>query len=226
MSNRLLILGIVFAGSAATLLAAESPKPSKTVETETVRLLLSKNYRTQEKAKKQIFEERKKMTSELTAIIADPENHAYRRESVRKAMSCLGELRAVEGIEVLVTYIGFPSVHHPDAGEYPGPPGGGRNKPPLKGSPGESKWLAWKFPAIPALINIGEPCIDAVIGKLSTTDNILEHRLCTAVLKELEQHPSVREKLERAIKEGKARKPEVLRKALKMLGEEAVSGEK
>lgn len=217
MSNRLLILGIVFAGSAATLLAAESTRPMKTVRDKTVRMLLS-DFKTQEKAKKQILEERKKTISELTAIVADPENHVYRSESVRKAMSCLGELRALEGIEVLVTYIGFPWVHHPDAGEYPGPAVGGRNSP---GHPIERL-----LPAIPALINIGEPCIDAVIRKLCTTDNVLEHKACVAVLKNLEQHPSVREKLERAIKQGKARKPEVLRKALKMLGEEAISGEK
>ena len=225
MSNRLLILGIVLGGSAVPLFATEGPKPSKTVGTKTVRLLLSKDYKTRQQAKQQILQERKNMTSELSAIVADPENHVYRPESVRNAMLCLGQLRALEGIEVLVTYIGFPWVHHPDAGEYPGPRGGGKNKPPLKGSPEASKWLKQQCPAVPALINIGEPCIDAVIGKLSTTENF-EHRLCTLVLKELQQHPSVREKLQQAIQKALPPERAALQKALKALDEQPVSQEK
>ena len=226
MSSRLLIVGVILSGSALTLLATEPPRPMKTGRLKSVRMLLSKNYRTQQQAKQQILAERKAMTSELSAIVADPENHVYRAESVRKAMELLGELRALEGIEVLVTYIGFPWVHHPDAGEYPGPPTGGKNKPPLKGSPGASKWRAEQFPAIGALINIGEPCIDAVITKLSTTDNVLEHRVCTAVLKNLQQHPSVREKLQQAIPKVLPRKRAALQKALKALDEQPVSNEK
>ena len=166
------------------------------------------------------------MTSELSKIVADPENHVYRSESVRKAMSCLGELRALEGIDVLVTYIGFPWVHHPDAGEYPGRRVGGKNKPPLKGSPQASKWLKQQLPAIPALINIGEPCIDAVILKLCNTDSILEHKACTAVLKELQQHSSIRQKLQEAIPRVLPRRRFALRKALKALDEQPVSSKK
>lgn len=225
MSSRLLIVGVILSGSALTLLATEPPRPMKTGRLKSVRMLLSKNYRTQQQAKQQILAERKKMTSELSAIVADPENHVYRPESVRKAMELLGELRALEGIEVLVTYIGFPHVHHPDAGEYPDT-GGGKNKPVLKGSPGEAKWLAEQFPAIGALINIGEPCIDAVISKLSTTDHPLEQTACTAVLKHLQQHPSVREKLRQAIPKVLPRKRAALEKALKALDEQPVSNEK
>jgi len=213
---------MLLGGSAVTLLATEGPKPSKTVGMKTVRLLLSKNYRTRQKATQQIYEERKTMTSELSAIVADPENHVHRPESVRDAMRCLGQLRALEGIEVLVTYIGFPHVHHPDAGEYPRLTGG-QNRPEFR-APIER--LARRLPAIGALISIGEPCIDAVITKLSTTDNILEHKACTVVLKKLQQHPSVREKLQQAIPKVLPRKRFALERALKALDEQPVSNEK
>ena len=55
------------------------------------------------------------------------------------------------------------------------------------------------MPAIGALDLIGEPCIDAVIGKLCNTDCTLEHEACTAVLWKLRDHPAVREKLQQAL---------------------------
>lgn len=233
MANRLVILGIVLAGSALTLFATARSQPGATGGIKTHRPLPSKNSKTGRRTHEQIFKaytrllkERKKMTAELSAIIADPENHVHRRESVRQAMYSLGGLRAVEGIDVLVTYIGFPWLHHPDAGEYPGPARSGRNKPPLKGSPEEPRWIAQQFPAINALVAIGEPCIGAVITKLSKTDNVAEHELCTAVLKKLQRHASVRKKLKQAIPKVPPRKSAALQKALKALDEKPVSNDK
>lgn len=163
------------------------------------------------------FKGRKQIISELSRIVADPENHVFRPEAVREAIQLLGELRSLEGIDVLVEYIGFPKVRHPDAGEYEGPtPRGG--KPVPKGTPGAAERRAKQFPAVPALINIGPPCIDAVIAKFANTDSMIEHELLTDVLKGIDDD-SIKKKLDEAIPKALPPRRDALRKALAALEE-------
>jgi len=164
------------------------------------------------------------MAADLSKIVAAPKNHVVRSYSVRKAMELLGELRAREGIDVLVTYIGFPTVQHPDAGEYPPKGASGKNMPPPKGSPQVTKWLMQRHPAVPALISIGEPCTDAVIHKLCNTDRRFEQSLCILVLKKLQRPASIREKLQLAMPKVLPRRLGALGRALKALNEKPVTG--
>jgi hypothetical protein len=207
----LAMLGTVSGVAALTIFAGDNPMPSNVVDQtrkEAVRLLLSESLDEPERGKQLILEERRELISQLSAIVSDPQNHVRHSYSVEQAMSVLGELRAPEATKVLVTYIGFPHVPHPEAGEYPGPPFSGGQL---------NKTIEQLLPAVPALIKIGEPCVDEVIKKLSTTDNLLEIKACQTVLKKLNQPPSVRARLERAIEGAAPRKREQLKKTLEML---------
>lgn len=202
--KELVLLGMVSAGQPQPILAGDDAVPI-----EAVQLLLSDDVAKRNQGYKQIFEERAKLISQLTVLISDPDNHVHRPASVETAMWILARLRAPEGVNVLVTYIGFPDVHHPQADEYPGIVTGGMF----------NKTTRQRLPAIGALIHIGEPCVDEVVKKLWTTDGGLEADACVEVLKELSQRPSVRAKLQSAIQRSAPRKRESLRKLLKMLGE-------
>lgn len=194
-----------------------STKPGNAKVTQAVQLLLAENPIVQQEAQEQILKERQNLVAQLSAIISDPDNHVHRRAAITKAMAILGESRARGAVKVLVTYIGFPYVKHPEAGEYPGPPvsGGVFNKT-----------IEQLLPAVPALISIGEPCVDEVIKKLETTDGGYEAKACEAILKKLSQGPSVRSKLERALERNKTPKRIHLEKALKRLDEEVEATKK
>jgi len=205
------LLGTVSGVAALMIFAGDNPMPSNVVQRtphEAVRMLVSDSLDEPERGKQLILEERRELISQLSAIISDPQNHVRRGNAVEKAMFLLGEFRAPEAIKVLVTYIGFPYVNHPGGGQYPGP---------LETTGTISKPIEELLPAIPALIKMGEPCIDEVIKKLSTADHVLEIKACQTVLKKVNEPPSVRTKLERAIEGAAPRKREQLRKTLEML---------
>jgi len=199
-----MILGILCAAW-RPVLAGEKAMPI-----EAVQMLLSDDVASRNQGYKQIFEERAKLISQLTALISDPENHVRRPASVQTAMWILARLRAPEGVNVLVTYIGFPLVRHPEAPEHPRLVTGGMF----------NKTIGQLLPAVPALIRIGEPCVEQVVNKLATADSVLEIKACQTVLKELSCRRSVRAKLEKAIKGAHPRKRAQLEKALKMLAEQ------
>jgi hypothetical protein len=209
----LAMLGTVSGLVALTIFAGDNPMPSSIVQrtaNQAVGMLASDTLEEPERGKQLILQERTELISQLSAIISDSQNHVRRPDAVEKAMSLLGEFRAPEASKVLVTYIGFPCVKHPEAGEYPRASGSRE----LRSAVGAIERL---LPAVPALMKIGEPCIDEVIKKLSTADHVLEIKACQTVLKNLNEPPSVRAKLERAIEGAAPRKREQLKKTLEML---------
>ncbi len=190
--------------------------PAKPVQA--VQLLLAEDPQVQQEAQERILEEQQNLIAQLSAIISDPDNHAHRSNAVAKAMAILGESRDPGSVKVLVTYIGFPYVKHPEAGEYPGP---------FVSMGVFNKTIEQLLPAVPALISIGEPCVDEVIKKLEATDSLIyEAAACEAVLKKLSQRPSVRSKLELALEHNKTPKRRNLEHALKSLDEKVVPTEK
>lgn len=207
----LAILAGVTGMAVLTNFAGESPMPSNVVQrtpNEAIEMLASGNSNEAQQAKEVILEERRELISELSAIISDPQNRVQRRDAVEKAMSLLGELRAPEGVKVLVAHIGFPRERDPETGELA-----------IEVIHGGmfAKTIDELLPAVGALIDIGEPCIDEVIKKLSTTDDLLEIKACQTVLQKLNQPPSVRARLERAIGGAAPRKQDQLKKTLQML---------
>ncbi len=203
MIEGIVLLAIVCGMATQTLFAEDNRLPIKSVQ-----MLLSDDPAEQERGEAQIVNERANIISQLTNIIPDPKNHLYRKPSVCKAMSILGELRATEGTKVLADNIAFPRLIHPEAEEEGGLDFDG-------GMANDSIESLSLLPAVKALINIGEPCIDDVIRKLSTADYPLEIKACKIVLGELDRPLAVREGLEKALEGDAQQNREQL---LKMLG--------
>jgi ATP-dependent helicase YprA (DUF1998 family) len=97
-------------------------------------------------------------------------------------METLGMLRAVEGIDVLTEHIAFPM--HPETWDVTARRTSGYA---TKVAPGYEHRLAERFPAVRALIEIGEPCIPQVIAKLGETDLAVVGHLTVALDISLEQ---------------------------------------
>jgi len=135
----------------------------------------------------QIKSDRKELIKSLSELVADRNNHAAHYLRVEKAMDLLGDLRAAEAADVLVENIGFPEVMPGDAPVHLGLlTGFGRMT------------LRERLPAIRALIQIGEPCVDRVIAKMLATPNVTEYEACVIVLKSMEATTTA-QKVKRAI---------------------------
>ena len=111
-------------------------------------------------------------------------------ELMRCAILLLGRLQATEAIELLVESIAFPDEN---------PNGGDRRR---RGGFGPKDPIPLRSPAVAALAEIGEPCIDRVVEKLTTTENGSEFACCIAVLQQLKAD-AVRPKLDAALKHAK-----------------------
>lgn len=164
----LLLCAVVLFNIGATTTQPEGPA---------VKRLLSTAPDTREKAQQELLAARTKLISELIEIVADKQNYIQiaTRDSVRRAMFILGEMRAIEATEVLVANIGFPDVLPRGAQEWPfASPPHTIASCPLK-----------TWPAVEALIKIGEPSCKLVLDKLATTTSSSEDGACIRVLFEL-----------------------------------------
>ncbi|GAH57113.1 unnamed protein product, partial [marine sediment metagenome] len=126
----------------------------------------------------------------LIAIIDEKENRVRKPASVYAAMTVLGEMRAIEAVDVLVGHIGFPHVYEGEPMPIFG--GMGMMHDGLKG-------IERAYPAVRPLIQIGEPCIGEVLRKLSRSDQRGERMACLGVLLGLRDQPLVVEMLKEAI---------------------------
>jgi hypothetical protein len=132
--------------------------------------------------------ERAERIKELAAVAVSAD-----RESVPKigvaARDAIQRLVNEETLALLVEQIGYPDVSPP-----------GIDKPRARGGFSQLGPVAARLPAVAALIEIGEPCVDRVIDKLLTTANDTEFKACIAVLQGIDK-PAVKDKLDRAMKD-------------------------
>jgi len=157
--------------------------------------LLSDDTHEIREAENEIITSRKRLIEDLKSMVGKSENRTRRQLSVRAAILILGEMRAVECVELLVQNIEFPYVREPDSEPRPGPPVGA-------GTIGVGlKAVERSYPAVQSLVKIGEPCIDEIMKKLSVTNNVAELNACLAVLVGLRDRPYVIGMLERAVEE-------------------------
>jgi len=177
-----------------------------------VERLLSKESEEIYEAQNELIRARKDLIARLINIVDEKENRLTRRASVRATIFILGEMRAVEAVQVLVGHIGFPYVYEYTAGEsIPVDADGGTLWRGIKG-------IQKTYPAVKALIKIGEPSLDDVINKLSSTDHLTEQKACLGVLVGLRQRDSVIEMLKDAIKkETDTKKKDRLQRGLDLL---------
>jgi len=184
------------------------PVSQQAEELTAVQRLMSKDGEILFPARDELVAARKQLIGELIAIIEEKENRIGKQASVRAAMYVLGEMRAVEAIDVLVEYIGFPRVM--GVGE---PVVTDVSASMLSHNLKDTREI---YPAVDALIKIGEPCLDTVVAKLGSPVSI---RACLAVLVGLRGRDFTVETLTAAIeKESDAKKKVRLEASLKVLG--------
>ncbi|MEQ8785776.1 MAG: hypothetical protein RIC55_05735 [Pirellulaceae bacterium] len=117
-------------------------------------------------------------------------------DKVAEAMRALGEVHCTEAVDVLVSHIGYPLTGTAGFVEEDAMPHASRDRPtPLA----FSAPIERRCPAVDALVEIGEPCIDAVIEHLANTDDATQRRACVAVLERLDRR-TVQRKIDDALK--------------------------
>lgn len=168
-----------------------------------VRGLLSDSEQERKDAENSILNERNIVVSKLIQIIREEDNRSMRPVSVDRAMRLLGELRAPEGVNVLIENIGFPILF-----EFGTPRGGTGGNSLVGKSPAEL------FPAVNALIAIGEPAIGPILKKIANDDAVVERRALIAVLRELDKKTAIRDQFVREVEKSSGRSQERLRHAL------------
>ncbi len=178
-----------------------------------VERLLSKDGQEINEVQNELLTARKDLIARLINIVDEKENRLTRRASVRATIFILGEMRAVEAVQVLVDHIGFPQVYEYTGESIPVDAEGGMLHRGIKG-------FQKTYPAVKALIKIGEPCLSDLISKLSSTDHMTEEKACLGVLVSLRQRDSVIEMLKDAIKkETDTKKKDRLQRGLDLLAQ-------
>ena len=184
---------------------------SGTKETSALKRLLSNDFNEIKEAQDEIVTSRKNLISGLINIIEQKENRMKKETSVRAAIFILGEMRAVEAVQVLVGHIGFPHVYEYTGEFIPVVAEGGMLQKGLKR-------IGKVYPAADALIKIGEPCQGHIIDKLSSADSVSEQKACLGVLIGLKTRDSVIHMLKDAInKETDTKKKNRLQSSLDLL---------
>jgi hypothetical protein len=97
------------------------------------------------------------------------------------AVAVLGELRAEEGIPVLIGNLTY------------------RVKPVFGGLM-ETRSVGAQFPAALSLARIGGPAVSAILGRLRSTEDPLERHLCVWALMAMDGRDVARFRVEKAIK--------------------------
>ncbi len=152
--------------------------PAEAEELDPVAKVTSDIVSVQEEGVSGILEQRREMIDRLIEFLRNGDKNAMgaKRASLVSAIKILGELRAVEAAETLVTYIDYFS---------------GDRKAVFQ----RIRLPSEKYPAVKALVNIGRPAIPAIIHRLPELLAALQHeddrrgrvlRNCAWVLFEIE----------------------------------------
>ena len=167
MRERLKLLRArIDAGLAATAASGDpAAPPAAAPDAASVSGLLSGDAAVRRHTSDAITAKRKEVVSALVDLIRDAGNLQDRPESVAAAVRLLGELRAAEGVEAIV---GVMKHRANSNGSVTRLPGFWWDKP-LEGTPEY------------ALIQIGEPCVPALIETLASSDEIRGGCLCVLV---------------------------------------------
>jgi hypothetical protein len=146
------------------------------------------DWETRNAAESAILTTRKNTIDALLCLLQERGIAGRDTDSVRRAIYILGEMRATNASEDLVDAIVFPVVIA----------GNGRPKlvPQRMGSALLETKGEEKYPAVEALVKIGEPCLPFVLRKIVNTKNDFELRACLRVLTELKGNAKAVETLE------------------------------
>jgi len=177
-SRTVVVVGVLLLFSALLAGAGDASDPW---EIRAVRGICSPDEKVREKAQRDILEARAGMVAELVNIVKEEKarTELAQRCSALRAVYLLGELRAVEGSEVLSQFIEY-SQRVGRSGEY------------VLVSEGLPRYkdyytrLLGEWATVGALVKIGEPCIPAVMKRLSEANvGPSVYEACGRVLLEL-----------------------------------------
>jgi len=172
------VIGVLLLFSALLAGAGDAPGPW---EISAVRGICSPDMKVREKTQRDILEARARMITELVNIAKDEKNRTeiVRRDYALRACYLLGELHAVEGSQVLSQYIEY-SERVGRSGQY------------VMISEGLPRYKDYysrplgEWATVGALVKIGEPCIPAVMKRLSEANvGPSVYEACGRVLLEL-----------------------------------------
>ena len=135
--------------------------------------LLAEDQGIRQRAQENILARRTNDIFELVEIIKDPKNE-QKIDVVKRAIFCLGELRAVEATNALIDRLIYP-YDKPILDEWTI----GHN------ARAETRSVEEWYPAAAALIKIGRPCLPSVLAKVSQTDDGTEIAVCSHILNTL-----------------------------------------
>ena len=134
--------------------------------------LLSRDARVRAAAEKELLDARAELVSRLIALAKDNDNQLNRKESVCAAMFVLGEQRAPEAVDMLVSLAAFPKSNVSGDGYLPAPFFGmGLTAEAYE----ELEYTVFMqcplkdLAAVQALVKIGEPAFGPIMKKLCIT---------------------------------------------------------
>ncbi len=103
---------------------------------------------------RQMVAQHEALIAGLTELMDEPEDWQRNWDAARAAAFLLGELRATQAVPVLARFVDF---GHRDPVAH------------LSEGPAWADYL-WRMPAVRALVQIGEPCLDAVVQRIGDDD--------------------------------------------------------
>lgn len=200
MSTRMMTSIMVMAAYTVVLLGTQRTCLGADVADATSRLL-SKDHKKREEAQHQILQSRSATIEQLIQIIKGAPKKRSDDDSVIRAMKLLGEMRAVEAIDVLTELIAFPYVRP-------------WQQVDAIFSPADASATIDKgYPAAAALVKIGKPCIPSIIDRSATSSyGITERGISLSVLLRLCTY----EETERLLRSGIAKEKDPVR--IRLLG--------
>jgi hypothetical protein len=124
----------------------------------TSEMLLSDDHIIRERGVEMIRNHHSQQIAALKQLILDKQNFVHRPKSVEASILLLGEMHAIESVDLLVALVDYPFCAHPDAQTIEEITVNMR--PRIGGISSSSLFTPFerRCPAVSALIRIGEPC--------------------------------------------------------------------
>ncbi len=160
----------------------------RAADTQPAAAITSDQEDTRHRAYEEVLRARTEMINILRGVLRDWRLGRANYDSVELSMRLLGKIRAIEAVPELVSLVGLPKVY------YVVMAGSANGAKDDNGDVYQGDWQIapqrWEdsldlFPAVGALVAIGEPSIPPVLDKLRVSDDPLEIGPCVGVLVQL-----------------------------------------
>ena len=213
----LVVLSCSLGASSLILSGDDKPPDDDAAIRKATQMLLSDDPTIRERGGEMVRQQYSQQVTALKELILEKDNFMHHTESVEASIGLLGEMRAVEAVDLLVDVIRYPECAHPDAKsveEIACTLRSRRGRGSLSTGFGA---IEEQYPAVRALIRIGEPCLDKVIERIANQNFTGARDPLVVVLKGLKPHAAVRKRIEDAITAASGHRRENLEQALKFL---------